>query len=324
MKPEPGNPVTVIGAGMAGAACAVALRAAGIPVRVLDQGPVPGGRLASPLLHGRRVDLGAGYFTVRDPSFAAVVRGWADRGLARPWTDTFTVLAADRPPHTSTGPLRWAAPDGLASLVPELLDGITVHTGTEVSELPAGQLVLAMPDPQAGRLIDIAEPVRCQATITVACGYPDRRWPAADAWFVNDHPDLEFVADDGARRGDDAAVLVAHSTAELAVRCLEQPEQAIGTVVAALDRLLGAGRPSWTHVHRWRWAKPIGRHDSTFGFVELPDGRQLGLAGDQCCPDGSPRVESAWRSGTDLGVELASRLTSSRRGDPPPDPGRTR
>ena len=308
MKPDGGNPVTVVGAGIAGAACAVALRAAGLAVRVLERGRVPGGRLASPLLHGRRVDLGAGYFTVRDPGFEAVVRDWAGRGLARPWTDTFTVLAGDQPPRSTTGPLRWAAQAGLGSLVRDLLNGIEVLTGTELSSLPAGQLVLAMPDPQAGRLVGVAEPVRCTATVAVACGYPGRTWPAADAWFVNDHPDVEFVADDGARRADGAPVLVAHSTAELALGCLEQPERAVGPVVAALTELLGADRPDWTHAHRWRWAKPAGRHDSTFGFADLPDGRQVGLAGDQWCPDGSPRVESAWRSGTDLGAALALRL----------------
>jgi predicted NAD/FAD-dependent oxidoreductase len=308
MKPDAGNPVTVVGAGMAGAACAVALRAAGLPVRVLDCGQVPGGRLASPLLHGRRVDLGAGYFTVRDAGFEAVVRSWAGRGLARPWTDTFTVLVGDRPPTTTTGPLRWAAPVGLGSLVRDLLIGTEVLTGTELTSLPAGQLVLAMPDPQAGRLVGIAEPVRCTPTVAVACGYPSRTWPAADAWFVNDHPDVEFVADDGARRADGEPVLVAHTTAELALSCLEQPERAVGPVVAALSALLGAGRPAWTHAHRWRWAKPAGRHPATFGFAELADGRQVGLAGDQWCPAGAPRVESAWRSGTDLGHALASRL----------------
>jgi hypothetical protein len=305
MKPEPGNPVTVIGAGIAGAACAVALRAAGVPVRVLERGRAPGGRLASPLLHGRRVDLGAAYFTVDDPGFAAVVGNWAERGLARPWTDTFGVLAADRPAGTSTGPVRWASPGGLRSLVRDLLTGIEVLTETELHQLPAGRVALAMPDPQAGRLCTVPEPVPYSAAIAVGCGYPARDWPAVDGWFVNDHPVLAFVADDGARRADGQPVLVAHTTPALAQRCLDQPEQAIGPVVQALTELLGIGRPSWTYAHRWSWAKPAGRHRSTFGFAELPDGRRIGLAGDQWCPDGTPRVESAWRSGTDLGAALA-------------------
>jgi renalase len=306
MKPETGNPVTVIGAGIAGAACAVALRSAGVPVRVLERGRAPGGRLASPLLHGRRVDLGAGYFTVRDPGFGAVVEDWAARGLARPWTDTFAVLADDRPAATSTGPTRWATPDGLRSLVRDLLTGIEVLTGTGVVEPPAGRLVLAMPDPQAGRLCTVPDPVPYSATIAVCCGYPERDWPVADGWFVNGHPALGFIADDGARRGDGRPVLVAHTTPALAERCLDRPDDAIEPVLAALTDLLGIGRPNWTHAHRWRYAKPAGQHRSTFGFGALADGRQVGLAGDQWCPDGAPRVESAWRSGTDLGLALAA------------------
>ena len=83
--------VVVVGAGIAGVACARELRARGVDVRVLERAGHPGGRMASPALHGRPVDLGAAYLTARDPEFTRVVRGWAERGLARPWTDTFAV-----------------------------------------------------------------------------------------------------------------------------------------------------------------------------------------------------------------------------------------
>jgi len=41
------DPVVVVGAGIAGLACARALTAAGYPVRVLDRGRRPGGRMSS-------------------------------------------------------------------------------------------------------------------------------------------------------------------------------------------------------------------------------------------------------------------------------------
>jgi predicted NAD/FAD-dependent oxidoreductase len=86
----PPSPVTVVGAGIAGIACARALAAAGVPVRVLDRGRRPGGRMASRTLSQRTVDLGASYLTAHEGSpFAAVVDDWVARGLARPWTDTF-------------------------------------------------------------------------------------------------------------------------------------------------------------------------------------------------------------------------------------------
>jgi renalase len=304
--------VTIVGAGMAGAACATALRQAGVDVRVLERGRAPGGRMASPLLHGRRVDLGAGYFTVRDEGFAAVVRGWEDAGLARPWTDTFGVLAPDQPPTTTTGPMRWATPDGLRSLVRELLHDIEVITSTAVDEasidaLPAGAVVLAMPDPQAARLVNLAVGVDYEPVIAVVAEWAARDWSFADAAFVHDHPDVSFIADDGARRGDGAAVLVAHTTADLGRRHLDDPTGAVPAVLDALREVAGVGEPSWTHAHRWGFAKPAGQHAQSFGWTLTAGGRDVGLAGDQWCPSGSPRVESAWRSGTDLAAAILAR-----------------
>ena len=70
-------------------------------------------------LDGRPVDLGAAYFTVRDAGFAAVVEGWRARGPARPWTDTLAVLEGGAR-GAAPGPMRWAAPGGLGSLVADL------------------------------------------------------------------------------------------------------------------------------------------------------------------------------------------------------------
>ncbi|WP_045823799.1 NAD(P)/FAD-dependent oxidoreductase [Williamsia herbipolensis] len=305
-----GTPVTVVGAGMAGAACAAALVAAGVPVRVLDRGRAPGGRMASPELHGRRVDVGAGYFTVRDNGFQAVVGEWRGRGLAREWTDTFGVLAADAPPSTSTGPMRWATPGGLRSLVRDVLGDIEVTTA-DLDALPDGDVVIAMPDPQAARLTEIDESVGYDPVIAVAVGFePEsmRDLPFTHAAFVNDHPSVSFIADDGSRRGDGAAVLVAHTTPDLAAAHLDDPAEVIGEVEDAVTELLGIGRSAieWTHAHRWTFAKPTGAHDATHSLQQI-DGRLVGLAGDQWCPEGSPRVESAWRSGTDLAAAIIAR-----------------
>ena len=310
--PAESDIVTIVGSGLAGAACAAALVAAGIGVRLVERGRAPGGRMASPLLHGRRVDLGAGYFTVRDTGFQSVVDRWQSAGLARPWTDTFSVLGLDQDARTTTGPTRWATPGGLRSLVRHELGGLPVETGNTVTDLAGlsdGQVVLAMPDPQAARLVPVPGAVDYDPVITAVAGFSDRHWAFSHAAFVHDHPDVEFVADDGDRRGDGAAVLVMHSTADFARRHLADPDRAAPQLVAALRELLGLPEPAWTSIHRWTFAKPAGAHDATFGLLDI-GGRQVGLAGDQWCPAGSPRVESAWRSGTDLAAAL---LTARNR-----------
>ncbi|OZF46547.1 hypothetical protein CH293_21235 [Rhodococcus sp. 14-2470-1b] len=308
----PSTPVTIVGAGMAGAACAVALRDGGVECRLVDRGRAVGGRMASPQLHGRRVDIGAGYFTVRDDGFAELVEAWKVAGLARPWTDTFGVLAPGADATTTTGPTRWATPGGLRSLVRDVLGGagpgeITAES-TELTALPDGIVVLAMPDPQASRLVDVPDPVNYDAALTVVAGFEDMPLPFENAAFVNAHPVIEFLADDGARRGDSAPVLVAHTTADFARAHLRDPESAVAQTVAAVRSVTGLRAPSWTHVHRWTFAKPAQAHDSTFRSVDLASG-PVYFAGDQWSPSGPPRVESAWRSGTDAGRAICARLS---------------
>lgn len=296
---------------MSGAACASALRQRGIDVEMFERGRAPGGRMASPRLHGRRVDLGAAYFTAKDRGFAAVVDDWVTRRLVHPWTDTFEVLSPDRRDAT-TGPVRFAAGGGLRSLARDLLPG-DVRLGAPVDSLDTldhDAVVLAMPDPQAARLAPGAfDWVDYEPVIAVAAGWSGRCWNLRDAAFVNDDPDVSFLADDGARRGDRAPVLVAHTTAARARRHLDSPADALAPVLAALRRLLDVPiEPVWTHAHRWTFAKPTGTHGDA-GFGLRTDQRPLGVCGDAWCPSGAPRVESAWASGVRIGDAVADALS---------------
>lgn len=300
--------VLIVGAGIAGAACATVLRAAGLDVSVRERASTAGGRMASPTLGGRPVDLGAAYFTVQDDRFAAVVADWERRGLARPWTDTLDVFDSDGR-STASGPQRWAAVGGLSSLVRDL--HVDVVRGDELSALPVGYdaTVLAMPDPQAARLagdlVDGVGWVDYDPVITVVAGWPERSW-SFDAAFVNDDPFVAMLGDDGARRGDGAPVLVIHSTSDFARAHLDDPHQVVTPSVRRVQQLVGIDAPPlWTHVHRWTFAKPAGTHGAA--PFALTAGL-LGVCGDSWCPNGVPRVEAAWLSGHRLGTELARRL----------------
>ena len=301
----------VVGAGIAGTACARVLRAAGHDVRVLDRGRVPGGRMASRRLSGRVVDTGASYFTVSDDGFRAVVDDWADRGLARPWTDTFWTATPQGLGEPKTGPVRWAAPDGLRALVTDLAAGLAVEQQHDVAEVGPGPVVdgeaydtvvLAVPDPQALAVLR-DEPAAAllrdrpwEASLSVAAGFPARTWDV-DGVFVSGSPVLSWVADDGSRRGDGAPVLVAHSTPEHAAQHLADPEAGVAAMVADLRAVLGLPVPSWTSVQRWTYAKPVGTREQAYGLA----GR-VGLCGDGW---GASKVEAAWVSGTALGQALA-------------------
>src|SRR6185312_13336548 len=156
--------VVVVGAGIAGVACAVELTRAGVPVQVRERGHVRGGRMASKRFDGRPADIGAAYFTVSDPDFAVVVDEWRAAGLVREWTDTFWSYDTNGR-HDAPGPLRYAAPRGLRSLVEHLAGAVpvtvdrlvlAVEPGPTVDGEPYAAVALAMPGPQAALLLDPA------------------------------------------------------------------------------------------------------------------------------------------------------------------------
>ncbi|MFI5930641.1 NAD(P)/FAD-dependent oxidoreductase [Actinoplanes sp. NPDC051494] len=285
--------VVVAGAGIAGLSCARELAAAGVTVRVVERGRVAGGRLASKRIDGRYADIGAAYFVADDPGFHALAERWRARGLARPWTDTFSVF----PGEPVTGPVRWAAPGGLRSLAEDLAEGLDVRLATVLTTLDvdADAVVLAMPGPQALRLdppAAVAGAARAQVwqpVIAAVLTYPERVWAELPGAFVNDHPVLATVCDDGDRRGDRAPVLVAHSTAGLARQHLDDPSAAGPVLAKAVGELLGIAAEPAIHAHRWTYAQPQPGGDAAYAT----DGR-VWLAGDAF---GKPRVQTAWQSG---------------------------
>lgn len=261
----------------------------------------------------RYTDLGASYFTVSDPEFAGVVKDWERVDLARPWTDTFAVWehGAFR---SSTGPMRWSSPLGLRSLVTDLSLGLTIRhqvhvesvTATAVDGEAFDAVVLAMPDPQALMCLDptlleeraALEGRPWNASLVLAARWSQRHWDWAGL-FVHDSEILEWVADDGSRRGDGAAVLTAHSTAAFASTRLADPAAGAADMVAGLASLGIPAPDEILRVQRWTYAKPVGTREELFS---------LSSRGIGCCGDGwgRSRIEGAWLSGRALAHALSS------------------
>ena len=88
MPPRPPGPsqqsIAVIGAGIAGLACARTLSQAGHRVTVFEKSESVGGRTASCDTPFGTFDHGAQYFTVRDARFAQVLAG--SPGVCKPWS----------------------------------------------------------------------------------------------------------------------------------------------------------------------------------------------------------------------------------------------
>ena len=312
----------IVGAGIAGAACAARCRDAGLSVLVLDRGRRVGGRLAVRTLRGvpaagrdHPVDVGAAGFAVSDPGFRAVVVGWRSRGLVREWTDAVHAAGPDGLGPARPDRLQFAAPNGLRSLVEDLLSGTEVRaeaTATEVGSdlvvagIRARTVVLAMPGPQAARLLAAHPQVAAIAdqiyepSLSLLARWPARAWPVFDRAAPEGVPEIGLLVDDGRRRGDDAPVLVAHATAAFAAQHLADPDSAVAPMLAALRRMLDLDAdPVETRIQRWTYSQPAAGRDALF---HLAGG--IGLAGDGWSPSGG--VEGAWRSGDALGAALVA------------------
>ena len=289
--------VVVVGAGIAGLACARELVDAGIPARVLERGGVVGGRLASRRIDGRYADIGAAYVTADDPGFLGRLQTWRIDGLAHPWTDTFR-------DQRGAGPMRWSAPGGLRSLAENLAAELEVDLRTTVTELPdADAVVLAMPGPQALRIVADLPAAAQQSwspVLVAVLTYPERAWTDFAGAFVNDDPVLANVCDDGDRRGDRAPVLVAHSTPAFGAEHLDDPAAAGPAMAAAVAKQFGVPMNPDIFVHRWTYATPepgadlFARRDNVY------------LCGDAF---GKPRVQTAWLSGRAVARDILRQRT---------------
>nr|WP_232230313.1 FAD-dependent oxidoreductase [Halomonas sp. 1513] len=330
--PPSTSSIAVIGAGIAGLSCARALSAAGYPVTLFDKARGPGGRLSSRRAPGAIVDLGAQYFTARDPAFQAQLNDWLEQGLVAPWpTSLWRSEAGGWQRHTDDQP-RYSAVPRMSALTRRLAEGLQVVSESRILGLvqqsddwyldddrghrhgPFQRVAISAPAPQAEALVaahdhTLADACRRVEQSPCWAGYAlfdsplpaligvDNDWQAA---FINQGP-LRFVARNHLKpgRAEQGESLTLLATAEWSQTWLEQPAEQVAEALyaALLEQLPGHVQPAAPRLlsaHRWRYAQPRS--------AAAGPGFRLGQAGLALCGDGwlGPRVEDAWCSGQRL------------------------
>ncbi len=307
--------IAIIGAGMAGLACARALQDAGFRPAVFDKGRGPGGRLATRRLDGDiRFDHGAQYVTAHGAAFRATLAAAVEAGAAARWRPSTT-------PGTDPAAEDWVtgAP-GMSALVNPLAAGLDLRITCEVTaaerkgagwlirtaDHAAGEcfdlVVSTVPVPQARLLFraerDIAQAL-CDVTMAPCWAlmvvFADRAAGVPDV-VQTDSDTLSWLGRNTSKPGRDAAheCWVAHATPDWSIRHLElEREPAAALLVDAAQRMLGDAMPRVEQAiaHRWRYARTVNprgrpclasRHDTLF------------LGGDWAL---GARVECAFDSG---------------------------
>ncbi|MCX2860550.1 NAD(P)-binding protein [Paucibacter sp. PLA-PC-4] len=329
--------LAVVGAGIAGLACAGALQQAGHRVQLFEKSRGPGGRMSTRRdeAAGWQCDHGAQYLTARDPDFRAELQRWLAADAAALWTPRLSVIGeADRHRREAglerfVGLPRMTAPARLLAAELALSTGCTI---TALQREPGGwrlhsaekgllaprfdAVLLALPAPQAGALLRTAaeEELAALAQLTDSvrmrgCWALMLRYPAAlalpfDAAFVNSGP-LRWVARDSSKPGrrigseGGSETWLLHAEAEWSEARLAWPADAVAAELLRAFAALGAPAPvTWT-AHRWRYADTQAA--LSLGSVWRAE-TGLGLCGDWL---NGGKVEGAWLSGRALARQLA-------------------
>jgi hypothetical protein len=307
MKTYP-HDILVIGAGMAGLACATRLAAAGREVALIDKGRGPGGRMAARRAEvaGETVsfDHGAQYFTARDPAFRDAVAEWEKAGAAARWPeageDAFVgtpgmngpikAMAGKVPVHWSVRAERLVR-DGDEWRVEAGKDVFTART--VLVAVPAEQACDLLREP-APELAALAGSVRSEPCWAVMAGFSDRLDVAADSFRAKEGP-IAWAARNSAKPGRAGAEnWVIHASPSRSRELLELPgEKVADLLLADFFAVSGATPASPVHLaaHRWLYAMPASL-DGDAAHYDLE--ARIGVAGDWLH---SPRVEGAYLSG---------------------------
>jgi len=314
--------LTVVGAGIAGLACAQRAAELGLRVRVLDQARGVGGRCATRRVEGQPVDHGLPFLHGSHPGFLAALEavdatplpGWPERVRGRG--------SPCHPVALSPRDRKIAFAEGVSAFPKHLARGVEVRLQTRVESLQrrdAPLLAVALPCEQArallgtleeesperaamARLLDMMGTLPC---CTVLAGYaPQGEEPPFDLWYPEDSTTIQVLSHDSAKRSHPRfRVLVIQAHARWSRAHLEHPAEAWARkLLDEAGRIVGdwARRPLWSQAHLWRYGRTESAGDLVAPVV-LPGG--LGLAGELFHAGGG--VQAAYLSGRALGERLA-------------------
>lgn len=312
--------VVIVGAGLAGLACADVLASAGLAPRLLDKGRGPGGRCASRRSPAGRFDHGAPSLVVSRASFEHAVARWIEAGVA-------DVL--DHPFATASTAQIVGVP-AMNSFVKHEAERLDAEFSVEVAaprrQADAWELfsvggqslgfadlvILAIPAPQAvdrlppGPLRDAAAGPRFDPVWTLMAAFDEGDGaPLPDADDM-EHPVLDkIIWQEGRPRREQGRRCTAHACPAWSLKNLERPKDEVAQdLLSALQAFLPTlGQPTHLDAHRWRYARVARPVGTPFGYDPA-----TGLA---TCGDWhlGPNAEDAWESGHALGHAIIENLS---------------
>lgn len=312
--------VCVVGAGLAGLACARSLVDAGVPVVVLDKGRCVGGRTAT---RRDRFDHGAARLELGAPGLAEYRAAWEAAGCIARWEPVTRGT-----PHPAT----WIGVPGATALAAHLARGVDVRVQHRVTRLesardgwrvledsgtalgPFATVVMTMPAPQTSELLatagvtafdDHVADVRfapCIAAMVVVRAQSEHdldeltmsSGPLAQAHRMDRRP--------GRDAPPDQQTWVLHGREDWSTAHLEEDPEPTARVLAQAFAVELPCELVEVRGHRWRYARATRRiaapflHDASGGIALAGDWFEAGVH--------APAASRALLSGLGLAAAL--------------------
>lgn len=323
--------ILMIGAGLSGLMAAQQLAAAGHRVVIVDKGRTVGGRLATRQLGTGLADVGAQFFTVRNPVFRAQVDAWAAAGLLYVWGTGWSDGSLVETPND--GHPRYAIHGGMNALAQHLAtrlknSGVVIQPNCQVIQIErvgagwravdeagnsyaANGLILTPPVPQSLALLD-AGGVTLTTSDRAALARVDYA-PCLCALFLLDGEinlpapgalqrpgaDISWVADNQMKGISPTTTVITVQTGPVysAAHYAMPDEELLATLQASLQPFItGRVKVIEAQIKRWRYALPTTLHPER--YLQAQDLPLLLFGGDGF---GHPRVEGAALSGLAMG-----------------------
>lgn len=324
--------IAIVGSGLAGLTAALLLGEKNRAVTVYEKSRGPGGRMAAKRVPGGSADIGAQYFTARNPAFTDFLARHAGEASFGIWEGRFGYQNSDGEWDSFPDEKRYVGIPRMTAVTRGLSANVDLRAQTRIERLvrsgqewflrdtdgkshgPFDAVIITAPPAQAqdivrsSRLRDLEqalnEPVRhiqpCWATAAYYANPLDQPY---DAMRCQDEV-LYWIANNSSKPGreDQGQWWVLHANPEWSRRHEDTgPEQVAEEMVRAFQRVTGStAKPDDTVSHRWLYAKSSSADHP--GFRWFSDQR-IGLAGDWLS---GGRVEGAFESALGLSEKILS------------------
>lgn len=318
--------IAVVGSGLAGLSAAILLKQHNHRLTVFEKSRGPGGRLAAKRIAGGSADIGAQYFTIRNPDFRAFLKRHAGKDSFGCWPARLGYQQSDGHWQPFPDEPRFVGIPRMTAVSRALASNVDAQAEVRIATMareergwfltdtaaqchgPFDQVVLTAPPAQARDILagsglqNLAQSLdgavaAMQPCWALAAHFKVPPYEAFDGLRPNNDV-LSWVANNSSKPGreDEGQWWVLHATSQWSAANVETPaDEVVATMLAAFRAVTGTDlTPDETVAHRWLYA----RSDSSDqpGCLWFPE-EGIGLAGDWLC---GGRVEGAFDSASAL------------------------